>query len=213
MWQDAAGLCRCAVPISRALLLCGAQECRPQSAGTSATSASRPPARVAARLVRHRALLGRSCPPSAPAAPGSSPSSARVFPRTSHLWLYTRPLAAGVRGEDPKGGYPLGPRIQLASRRTRRCGVAPPCLHRPTRGQLIGSDHMTHREADALLYYPLPCLALPYARAVVWTPSGDAQRVLARAQCPRCGRPGAAARLFSRPSHSPTLSIQASPAA
>jgi len=33
------------------------------------------------------------------------------------------------------------------------------------RGQLIGSDHMTDREADALLYYPLPCL---YARAVVW---------------------------------------------
>ena len=157
-----------------------------------------------------RAPVGRSCPPSAPAAPGSSPSSARVFPRTSHLWLYTRPLAAGVRGEDPKGGYPLGPRIL---RTRRRCGVAPPCLHRPTRGQLIGSDHMTHREADALLYYPLPCLALPYARAVVWTPSGDAQRVLARAQCPRCGRPGAAARLFSRPSHSPTLSIQASPAA
>ena len=153
--------------------------------------------------------VGRSCPPSAPAAPGSSPSSARVFPRTSHLWLYTRPLAAGVRGEDPKGGCPLGPRIQLAS---RRCGVAPPCLHRPTRGQLIGSDHMTHREADALLYYPLPCLALPYARAVVWTPSGDAQRVLARAQCPRCGRPGALA-YSPDPAHSPTLSIQASPAA
>lgn len=44
--------------------------------------------------------------------------------------VHTRPLAAGVRGEDPKGGCPLGPRIQLAS---RRCGVAPPCLHRPTR--------------------------------------------------------------------------------
>ena len=44
--------------------------------------------------------------------------------------VHTRPLAAGVRGEDPEGGCPLGPRIQLAS---RRCGVAPPCLHRPTR--------------------------------------------------------------------------------
>ena len=136
-------------------------------------------------------------------------TSLGVFPWTSHLWLYTRPLAAGVRGEDPKGGYPLGPRIL---RTRRRCGVAPPCLHRPTRGQLIGSDHMTHREADALLYYPLPCLALPYARAVVWTPSGDAQRVLARAQCPRCGRPGALA-YSPAPAHSPTLSIQASPAA
>ena len=139
-------------------------------------------------------------------------TSLGVFPWTSHLWLYTRPLAAGVRGEDPKGGHPLGPRVLLASRRTRRCGVAPPCLHRPTRSVDRVRPHMTDREADALLYYPLPCL---YARAVVWMDPQRRRAACTRAQCPRfAGGPVAAlAYLPSQLTLTPTLSIQASPAA
>ena len=37
------------------------------------------------------------------------------------------------------------------------------------RGQLIGSDHMTDREADALLYYPLPSHVLYHMRTFVHT--------------------------------------------
>ena len=80
------------------------------------------------------------------------------------------------------------------------------------RGQLIGSDHMTDREADALLYYPLPCL---YARAVVWMDPQRRRAACTRAQCPRfAGGPVAAlAYLPSQLTLTPTLSIQASPAA
>ena len=51
------------------------------------------------------------------------------------------------------------------------------------RGQLIGSDHMTDREADALLYYPLPSLALPIrARRGVDGPTAVTRSVYSHAR-------------------------------